>query len=604
MTSIFRESFIVPVTAFAGFVHGGVMSENTTPQASITNDSSSAEAQPTGSPSRRAFLGLIGASVGAAVAAPSLASAQTAPEPSADGRENRRGNRRDGGGRGPGRRRRDIDNNDDRNGNADEASLNLGNSAATPDRFSRLFDLPSFAEPSRELREAITEMGRPGGMMDANDPLEVGPIRLITEPELSPNNRDNPTHTAGVTFMGQFLDHDITRDAGSLLGRATPVRRSTNLRSATFDLDSVYGGGPDESPELYDGFRLRIESGGQFEDLLRDDDGNAILGDDRNDENLMLSGLHCAFIMFHNAVLADVSGRAPTAANFAMTQQIVRHHYQWIIVHEILPQFVGQTMVDDIVGNGRQVYRPMVARIPLEFQTAAYRFGHSMIRPSYRANLAGDSGAPFFAMVFNPDASGDDPEDLTGRHRAARRFIGWQTFFDFGDGEVKPNKVIDTTMSTPLFQLPMFTIPTARGEDVGPTSLATRNLLRHITWEIPSGQRVADEMGVDRLSAADLSDVGQLGANLDRSTPLFFYLLREADVVADGLHLGPVGGRIVGEVFVGILEEDPTSYMNSPGTGGSAWQPTLPQRNGSVGTDFTMADMLTIAGVDPDSRGE
>jgi hypothetical protein len=464
--------------------------------------------------------------------------------------------------------------------------------------------LPAFAEPSRELREALTEMGRPGGMMDANDPLEVGPIRLITEPALSPNNRDNLTHTAGVTFMGQFLDHDITRDAGSRLGRVTPVRRSSNLRSATFDLDSVYGGGPDESPELYDGFRLRIQSGGQFEDLLRDDDGNAILGDDRNDENLMLSGLQCAFIMFHNAVLTEVSGRTPTEVNFATTQQIVRHHYQWIIVHEILPQFVGQTMVDDILGNGRQVYTPDIARIPLEFQTAAYRFGHSMIRPSYRANLAGDEGDPFFAMVFNPDASGDDPDDLTGRHRAARRFIGWQTFFDFGDGEVKPNKVIDTKMSTPLFQLPMFTIPTARGEDVGPTSLATRNLLRHITWEIPSGQRVAEQMGVNRLSAADLSDIGQLGANLDRSTPLFFYVLREADVVADGLHLGPVGGRIVGEVCIGILEEDSTSYLNSRGAEGGAWRPILPQRNGSVGTDFTMADMLTIAGVDPDSRGQ
>ena len=569
------------------------MSANTNPPEPAVDDSL-AEARLSKVPSRRAFLGLMGASVGAVVAVPSLASAHAVP----DGRNVRPGNDRNGGSRGPGPGGRNGGRNGDGENNADQPQ----GSTASPDRFSRLFDLPSFAEPSRELREALIEMGRPGGMMDANDPLEVGPIRLITEPDLSPNNRDNPTHPAGVTFMGQFLDHDITRDAGSRLGRATPVRRSTNLRSATFDLDSVYGGGPDESPELYEGFRLRIESGGQFEDLLRDDDGNAILGDDRNDENLMLSGLQCAFIMFHNAVLADVSGPTPTAANFEATQQIVRHHYQWIIVHEILPQFVGQGMVDDIVGNGRQVYTPDIARIPLEFQTAAYRFGHSMIRPSYRANLAGDHGDPFFAMVFNPDASGDDPEDLTGRHRAERRFIGWQTFFDFGDGEVKPNKVIDTTMSTPLFQLPMFAIPTARGEDVGPTSLATRNLLRHITWGIPSGQRVADAMGVDRLSARDLSDVGQLGANLDRSTPLFFYVLREADVVAGGLHLGPVGGRIVGEVFVGILEADPTSYLNSTETGGGPWRPTLAQRTGSVGVDFTMVDLLTIAGVDPSSR--
>lgn len=441
--------------------------------------------------------------------------------------------------------------------------------------------------------------------MDANDPLDVGPIRLITEPELSPDNRDNPSNTAGVTFLGQFLDHDITRDAGSRLGQATSVRRSTNLRSARFDLDSVYGGGPDESPDLYDGFRLRLGFGGQFEDLLRDDQGLAILGDDRNDENLILSGLQCAFIAFHNAVLNDVAGRVPTQANFELAQQIVRRHYQWIIVHEILPQFIGQEMVDDIVANGRQVYTPRIARIPLEFQTSAYRFGHSQIRPSYRANLAGNGGDPFIAFVFDPATFGqDDPEDLTGRSRAARRFIGWQTFFDFGDGEVKPNKRIDTKMSTPLFQLPMFTIPTARGEDVGPTSLATRNLLRHITWEIPSGQRVAAEMGIDALTSGDLTDLGQLGANLDRSTPLFFYILREADVVADGLHLGPLGGRLVGEVFMGLLDHDPDSYVNAAAPNGGAWRPTLPQRGGAVGSDFTMVDLLTIAGVDPDSRGQ
>ena len=556
-------------------------------------------------PSRRGFLGMIGVGAAAAVAGPEVVAAQTdggGPEPDRGDRSGRRrrgdGRRGDGGRRG--RERSD----------APEADGGAGpQPIAGVDRFGRMFDLPSFAQPDRELREALTEMGRPGGMMDADDPLDVGPVRLVTEPDLSPGNRDNPTNTAGVTFVGQFLDHDITRDANSRLGRPLPARRSTNLRSARFDLDSVYGGGPDLSPELYDGFRLRIETGGLFEDVPRDDEGIAILGDDRNDENLMISGLQAAFILFHNAVLDDVSGPRPTAADFERAQQIVRWHYQWIVVHEILPQFVGRSMVDDIVANGRQVYRPNVARIPLEFQTAAYRFGHSQVRPSYRANLAGDDGEPFFGFVFDPDTFGDpsqegDSDDLRGRQRAPRRFIGWQTFFDFGDGEVKPNKRIDTTMSTPLFQLPLFTIPTARGEEVGPTSLATRNLLRHITWEIPSGQRVADAMGVERLGAGDLADVGDLGANLDRSTPLFFYLLREADVIEDGLHLGPCGGRIVGEVFMGLIEMDETSYLNAGATGTRAWRPTLPQRSGLVSGEFTMADLLTIAGVDPTSRGQ
>ena len=129
----------------------------------------------------------------------------------------------------------------------------------------------------------------------------------------------------------------------------------------------------------------------------------------------------------------------------AEAQRLVRWHYQWMIVHEWLPQFVGQPMVDDVLSRGRRFYNPRQPRIPVEFQTAAYRFGHSMVRPSYRANLAGDNGEPFFAFVFDPDTFGtDDPDDLTGGHRAPRRFIGWQTFFDFDDGEVKPNKRIDT----------------------------------------------------------------------------------------------------------------------------------------------------------------
>ena len=78
--------------------------------------------------------------------------------------------------------------------------------------------------------------------------------------------------------------------------------------------------------------------------------------------------------------------------------------------------------------------------IPVEFQAAAYRYGRSIVPPSYRANLAGDNDDPFFGMVFDPDGEGQrDPVDLRGGSRAPRRFIGWQTFFDFGDGEVKPN---------------------------------------------------------------------------------------------------------------------------------------------------------------------
>lgn len=471
------------------------------------------------------------------------------------------------------------------------------------DRFSRMFNEPVYAEPSEELTEALVELGRLGGIMDAKDPLEVGPTRLITEPDLSPNNPDNPNHTAGTTFVGQFLDHDITRDAGSRLNQPTSLGRSVNLRSARFDLDSVYGGGPTQMPGLYeadDPFRLRVESGGKFEDLPRDTNGNAIIGDDRNDENVMVSGLQAAFLMFHNAVLDRVRATGSSdEESYREAVRQVRWHYQWLIVHEWLPQFVGQEMVDEVLTNGRQFYTDQTPRIPVEFQAAAYRFGHSMVRPSYRANMAGDNGEPFFGFVFDPETYGDaDPDDLAGGHRAPRRYVGWQTFFDFEDGEVKPNKRIDTKISTPLFQLPIFTLPNNRGEPVGPTSLPTRNLLRHTTWELPSGQQLASAMSLPRLSPGDLDDLSSLGANLATSTPLWFYILREAEVIADGLHLGPVGGRIVAEVFVGLLQLDDESYLNAQ----PDWTPTLPTANTDVG--FRTTDLLTIAGVDPASRGE
>jgi hypothetical protein len=135
--------------------------------------------------------------------------------------------------------------------------------------------------------------------------------------------------------------------------------------------------------------------------------------------------------------------------------------YRWradFVLHEFLPQIVGHSMVDAVLRNGRRFYKPRMrgAFIPVEFQGAAYRFGHSMVRPSYRANLGGDGGRPFFGMIFDPAGEGQaDRVDLRGGARAPRRFVGWQTFFDFGDGEVKPNKRIDTKISTPLFNLPL-----------------------------------------------------------------------------------------------------------------------------------------------------
>jgi hypothetical protein len=467
------------------------------------------------------------------------------------------------------------------------------------DRFGRIFpDLPPFlTSVDQRRRDALTDMGKRGGLLDAADNLAAGPILLITDPALSANNRDNPTQTAGVTFLGQFLDHDMTFDPASPLGVPTEPEQSPNARTPALDLDSLYGGGPATHPSLYEADRvhMRIESGGRFEDLPRAANGTAIIADPRNDENLIIGGLQAAMILFHNRVVDRLAGEGvPATQLFARARQLVTWHYQWIIVHDFLPQIIGTAATQDIFANGRRWYRPEPgpAFIPVEFQGAAYRFGHSQVRPSYRANLAGNAdGSPFFGFIFDPAGEGHaDPVDLRGGRRAPRRFIGWQTFFDFGDGEVRTNKRIDRQISTPLFRLPLSTINTG----APPISLPQRNLLRQVTWSLPAGQRIAQTIGAEMLVMPELAGYG---VALENQTPLWYYVLAEAERLASGLHLGPVGGRIVGEVFAGLLQLDPGSYLRAqPG-----WRPTLPS---TTPGGFHMTDLLRFARVDPASRGQ
>jgi hypothetical protein len=472
-------------------------------------------------------------------------------------------------------------------------------SAINHNHFTRIFPkLRSFASQDARVGAALRDIGKPGGLLDARDALDKGPVLLITDPSLSAVNRNNPEHTAGTTFFGQFVDHDITFDISSQLAKPQSPQHSPNGRTATLDLDSVYGAGPIASQHLYDPYdraKLRIESGGKFEDLPRTADNTAILGDPRNDEHVIIAGLHAAFILFHNKAVELVRGDGVQAMNvFASARRLTTWHYHWLVLHEFLPLIVGQPLVDDVLHNGGRFYRPKTgqAMIPVEFQAAVYRFGHSMVRPSYRASLAGDNGGPFFGMIFDPSQGGKtDPADLRGGARAARRFIGWQTFFDFGDGQVKPNKRIDTKLSTPLFNLPLGAI----ASHDPPTSLAERTLLRHLTWKLPSGQRIARAMGVTPLASEDLTELSAYGLGLDRSTPLFYYALKEAELAEDGLRLGPVGGRIVAEVLIGLLRSDPGSYLSvEPG-----WKPTV-----SAGAGFRMVDFLRFAEVDPVSRGQ
>lgn len=491
------------------------------------------------------------------------------------------------------------------------------------DSFSRMFPgLLPYAPATNEAREQAQKVG---GVVDAADNL-TDPIQSITNPGVfSPNNPDNPKMTAGMTFFGQFLDHDMTLALKAPLTEPTDPRRTTNFRSAELDLDSLYGEGPDKSPELYDtssgDIKFRVEAipgselvsrkGAERFDLPRDGNNNAIIGDSRNDENIIISQFHLAMLMFHNAVV-DRLRADPTKANrsakqiFTEAQREVRWHYQWIIVNEFLPLTIGQGRVNEIMRRGPRFYnltdrsrgnefrsRNQDPLIPVEFAVAAYRFGHSQVRPSYRINFGPTGGSPVFMFIFEDtmyNVNASDPTDMRGGKRAARRFVDWQTFFDFGDGNVRNNKKIDTKLSSPLMFLPGQQGPAPGLPTDGPQSLASRNLMRHVNFGIPSGQAIARVMGVRVLTPEQLSDMTPYG--MEKNTPLWYYILKEAEILEQGERLGPVGGGIVGEVFIGLLKADKDSYLSA----NRNWKPTLPSAKRG---DFEITDLLKFAGVVP-----
>jgi len=473
--------------------------------------------------------------------------------------------------------------------------------------FTRMFPgLPPFAEATDAVREQARRLGEIGGIVDAKDNL-TDPVLSVTNPSVfSPNNPDNSISTAGVTFFGQFLDHDITLDPRSNLFTASNPRATTNFRTPAFDLDSLYGGGPEDSPELYDtssgdilfkteaipGSEAVSRKGATRYDLPRQENGTAIIAEGRNDEHVILSQFHLAMLRFHNAVTARVRAEHATWSSedvFEEAQRMVRWHYQWIIVNEFMPTIIAAERVPGFFRGRDRIKNP---RIPIEFSVAAYRFGHSQVRPSYRLNFGPDNGPAFFAFIFDDSISPDnpDPNDFRGAKRAPRRFVDWHTFFVLDATGVRQSKRIDSKLSSPLMLLPGSRAPSPGLPGDGVQSLASRNLMRHVNFGLPSGQAIAGRLGLPALTATQLSELASYG--MDTSTPLWYYVLKEAEVMESGLRLGPVGGYIVGKVFADLLKADASSYIAS----NRNWKPELPS---ATPGNFRITDLLRFAGVVP-----
>ena len=426
-------------------------------------------------------------------------------------------------------------------------------------RFGVMFkSLEAYGPPDALLHDLAAQMGEPSGA-----------------------TLDNPEIPAGDTFLGQFIDHDMTLDSTPMPAQQTDPRGLTNFDSPFFDLGSVYGRGPAADPGLYeaDGKHMRVVRTAEgVDDLPRRADGTALLGDARNDENLILAQMHLLFLKFHNRCL-DL-GLATTLAD---AQRLTRWHFQWVIVHEFLRAVAGADVVARFLQGTppkvkREFYKPVnVTRpmMPIEYSVAAYRFGHSMVRAGYSLNAAG--GAAMFDPV-QPDLRGSRP-------LPAALEIEWARFFPVpGQPDVPRNqaRLIDAKLAIPLLNLP----PTVVSDPM--VSLAERNLVRGKRLGLPAGQDVARAMGVTPLTNAELDLPDPRNTGWAGKAPLWYYVLREAEIRQSGRRLGPVGGRLVAEVILGILDCDRGSYLHAR----TPFKPVAPIA--PAGT-FAMGDLAAFA---------
>jgi Animal haem peroxidase len=427
---------------------------------------------------------------------------------------------------------------------------------------------------------------------------------------------------AGFTYLGQFIDHDLTFDRTAVeLGDRVSPAELLQARSPSLDLDSLYGAGPGdpESERFYEADAVHLKMGKTRAiggipakdgfDLPRGEGSSAaekrqaIIPDPRNDENLAVAQTHLALIRFHNRVVDKLPASVPPSQRFVRARRIVTKHYQWMIRTDYLPRICAPGVVSNVFASGRKAFEvgapaTQVPTMPLEFSVAAFRLGHSMIREAYNWNKIFDdgSGTLDFLFVFS-GLSGD----LGGGQRLPSNWIAdFRRLYEFGDANrsdltvpaAKFNRAmrIDTRIAAALRTLPGFT-----DED----NLAIRNLIRGRMVTLATGQQMATFLknkGVNltRLTKARIRD-GSNGVELDeltqpqreallKDTPLWFYVLREAEFNAG--RLNGAGARIVAETFHRAMEGSQESIVND-----STWRPDLGPNNNT----FRMVDLLLFA---------
>ena len=499
---------------------------------------------------------------------------------------------------------------------------------------------------------------------------------------------------------------EITGPVLTPQNRADVVTLITNLRKGSLQLDSLYGEGPAETPfsikvrnalrDPADRAKMRVgglapvggnlalpadgmadlprlgdmiddpASGLDLADLeaLPDDEfkkgfiengtvkrARAMIGDGRNDENLLVAQLHLAFLRFHNAMADALAADIPDEdARFQEARRRTTLIYQWFVVNLYLPKVCQPSVVEGVKAAGAPLYADFKDRVgaggtelplPLEFSVAAFRFGHSMVRAAYDHNKnfgrpadGGNARATFFQLFSftGGDNLGQSDIGVPFTQLPSNWPIDWSRFAkDVPDEPDHVARKIDTQLAPPLSD--MFKESDAEDE-LGRIlrHLAERNLRRSHVFNICTGQAMVD--AVNAFDAADGPSVeaavhqvayrpdcgGQMpppdtqegiakltpdvltggpaggaiaSGNMQEATPLWYYILREAEAT-EGDTMGPLGSRIVAETLIGLIVQDDQSYWHE-GAGNGSWTPADVAIGGEAITDFPK--MLKMAGL-------
>jgi Animal haem peroxidase len=339
----------------------------------------------------------------------------------------------------------------------------------------------------------------------------------------------------------------------------------------------------------------------------------AVIPDPRNDENLAVAQTHLAMMRFHNRVVDTQLGGVPAAQRFTRAREIVTKHYQWMIRTDFLPRICASGVVNNVFNSNRKVFEVGAAptdppTMPIEFSVAGFRLGHSMVRGAYNWNVNFPSGAGTLDFLFTFSATGGN---LAGDTRLSDIWVAdWRRLFDFTEanrpnlrppaGEFNRAMRIDTRIVNPLGSLPRGSFGgTQADENTFAANLAFRNLTRASMLRLATGQQMARFMrnrgvNVTTLTRAQIrngnngADIGNLTEPMReallRNTPLWFYILREAEF--GGGRLRGVGARIVAETFHRAIEGSEHSIIRD-----AAFRPSL----GPNSSTFRMVDLMLFA---------